>query len=132
MSRRIGVVTLEEFLGAEKFARGCGGNFETFGRIDFVELLEDLVAADVFGMAEDVEAAEPASHGEAHEQQDEDGPEEEVVLLGRNGKGIEVAGVKIAHLPGCAEGSRRGRARIFKEFERGKLNSRVSKIRGRV
>ena len=87
----IGVVAVEEFLGGEEFAWRGGGELEASGRVEFMEFLEDLVTADILGMAEDIETAEPAGHGEAHEQEDEDRPQEEIVLPGRRGKVIEVA-----------------------------------------
>jgi len=86
-------------LRGEEFAGRGGGELEAFRGVEFVELLEDLVALDLLRMAEDVEAAEPAGHGEAHEEQDEHSPQEEIVLPGRSGKRVEVPSIKITHQP---------------------------------
>ncbi len=52
-------------------------------RLDLTHPLQDLVGPRLLGMAEDVEASQPAAEGDADQQEDEDSPEKQVVLAGR-------------------------------------------------
>jgi hypothetical protein len=83
----------EELVGVEEFAFRGLEDLEAFGRFDFLHFLKDRVAEGFFGVAEDVVGAHPADEDEADEEDDKDGPAQEVgAALGFGGFRFESAG----------------------------------------
>src|SRR5215210_2300639 len=91
------IESIVELLGVEKFTRGRGSQLEALRRLDFVQLLENLVALRFLRMAEDVKTPKPAREREASEQQDEDRPREKIVPFWRRCRGVVVAPEIVVH-----------------------------------
>ena len=72
---------------AEEFASRGGGEFEAFGRLDFLELAEDLVAEGFFGVTEDIETSDPAKNRDADEKEDQNRPTKKPAVLAATGLG---------------------------------------------
>ena len=84
---RLVPVALEEFIRVKKLAARRGGQFESFRRVDLAEGTQDTVAEGVLGMAENIEAADPAGRRKEGEEDDEDGPDEKIVVAARMPEG---------------------------------------------
>ena len=80
LARGYGAEAFEQFFGVEELAARGAGQFEAFGRVDFIDGAQQAVAEAFFRMTEDVEAADPTQDGKAGEEDDENGPSEKVVL----------------------------------------------------
>ncbi len=92
-------VALHDLGRAEEFAARGGGELEALRGVDFPQLAEDLVAERFFGMAENVEAPDPAENREADEQEDQNRPAEKPSVLAA----ARLGGIRIGILePGAA------------------------------
>ena len=91
------VVFLEDLGGTQKLPLGRGGHLKTPGRLQLAQLLEDPVGPGLFGVAEDVKAAQPAGERKPDEQEDENRPQKEVVPTARRGFFVVIVVVTVGH-----------------------------------
>ncbi len=75
------VIAVPELLSGQKFTLRRRRDLETLWDIELLELGKDRIAKRLFGVAEHVEAKDPAANREADQQQNRDGPEKQIAVL---------------------------------------------------